>query len=190
MSDFPHSALDEYKTQASLLLKQLRSDDTQKALESAVRFQQLPHLANKSAIEIVKSEQIKLKHALTVIAQEHNHESWASFKQKLERKAKLKAHKQANPYHTDLYPRRCAGYVLEWHSDYEIASTELGRIGGYLLPYKKQFFICEAPYIEELGLDPDDPDWALINWNWVRPADQDAWQRLNEKLQVASSKLF
>ena len=61
MSDFPHSALDEYKTQASLLLKQLRSDNAQKALESALRFQQLPHLADKSTIEIVKSEQIKLK---------------------------------------------------------------------------------------------------------------------------------
>lgn len=186
MSDFPHSALDEYKTQASLLLKQLRSDDTRQALSAALRFQQLPHLTDSSSVEIIKSKQIKLKHALAVIAQEHNFESWASFKQKLDRKAKLTAYRQGNPYYTDLYPRQCSGHILEWHSDYEVASTELGRTGGYLFPYKKQFFICEAEYIEALGLDPDDSDWELIGWNWVKPTDQDAWQRLNQKLQNIS----
>ncbi|MGB7339052.1 MAG: hypothetical protein WBC91_09190 [Phototrophicaceae bacterium] len=72
--------------------------------------------------------------------------------------------------------------MLEWHADYEIANSELGRSGGYLFPYKKQFFICESAYIEELGLDPDDADWQAIGYNWVKPLNQSAGQRLNAQL--------
>jgi hypothetical protein len=76
--------------------------------------------------------------------------------------------------------------MLEWHARYEIADSELGRYGGYLLPYKNQFFICDAEYISTLGLNPDDPDWELIGWNWVQPKDQSAWQRLDSKLHAIS----
>ena len=31
--------------------------------------------------------------------------------------------------------------------------------------------------VRELGLDPDDSDWARIDWDWVRPADTEAWRR-------------
>lgn len=184
MDDFPHSALEEYKTQASILLKQLRSNDTATALKTALRFQQLPHLFNLSAIEIIKSGQVKLKHALAVIAQEHDFDSWVDFKRNLELKEKL--HQRRETYYTLLYPRQCTGFVLEWHANYEIASTELSRSGGYLLPYKNQFFICEAEYISELGLDPDDPDWARIGYNWVKPANQSAWKSLDSKLRTIS----
>jgi hypothetical protein len=27
-------------------------------------------------------------------------------------------------------------------------------------------------------LEPDDPDWEKIDWNWSRPRDRDAWNRL------------
>ena len=184
MDDFPHSALEEYKTQASILLKQLRSDDTAAAPKAALRFQQLPHFLNQSAIDIIKSRQVKLKHALTVIAQEHDFDSWVDFKRHLERKDKLAERRES--YYTLLYPPQAARFVLEWHANYEIASTELSRSGGYLLPYKKQFFICEAEYIAELGLDPDDPDWELIGYNWIHPADQSAWERLDSKLRAIS----
>lgn len=186
MDDFPHSALEEYKTQASILLKQLRSDDTATALKTALRFQQLPHLLDLSTIEIIKSGQVKLKHALAVIAQEHDFDSWTDFKRKLELKEKLMQRRDS--YYTLLYPQRCARFMLEWHADYEIASTELSRSGGYLLPYKKQFFICEAEYITQLGLDPGDPDWARIDYNWVKPSDPSAWEGLDSKLRAISQQ--
>jgi hypothetical protein len=187
MTDFPHSALEEYKTQASLLLKHLNADDPQIALESAARFQKLPHLQDATAQALVKSDQIKLKHALAVIALEHNFGSWAAFKHHLERKEQLVQRRQS--YYTRLYPARCAGYMLEWHADYDVASLELGGNGGYLFPYKNQFFICQAEYIERLGLDPDDPDWERIAYNWVHPADQAAWQRLDDKLRAFEVQL-
>ncbi|MGB7339053.1 MAG: hypothetical protein WBC91_09195 [Phototrophicaceae bacterium] len=86
MNDFPHSLLDEYKTQASILLKQLHSDNQQQALQAAIRFQQLPLFAQLSSSEVIQSNTVKLKHALAVIAHEHAYESWHDFKHYLTRK--------------------------------------------------------------------------------------------------------
>lgn len=187
MTDSSHSELDEYKTQAAILLKQVRSSDSAIALKAAERFQQLPYLADNSPEAIAASDEIKLKHALNVLAVEHSYADWSAFKAYLQKKARL--HSQYTERFTMLYPRRCSGFINEWHSNYEIANTELGRNGGYLLPYKDQFFICAAIYIETLGLDPDDPDWERIAYNWVQPADQAAWERLDAKLRQISAEM-
>ena len=180
MATFPHSELDEYKTQAVLLLKQLRSDDSQLSLKAAERFQQLPHLTDITIAEIAASDQIKLKHALNVIALEHNYGNWSDFKQHLERKENFRA--KLKDQYTLVYPQRCSHIMNGWHPNYESAKDELKEIGGYLFPYRNQFFICDTGYIRVLGLDPYDPDWKLIGWDWVQPADQAAWERLNAKL--------
>jgi len=75
--------------------------------------------------------------------------------------------------------------VNRWFTTYEAALSSLRHEGGYLLPYKGQFFVTLAEGIRELGLDPDDPDWEKVGWDWVRPADVDAWQRLVEKRRIA-----
>lgn len=189
MSNFPHSLLDEYKTQAHLLFKQLRSDNQQTATIAANRFQQLSYFQDVSISELIKPDTVKLKHALHVIAYEHGNVSWADLKKEQERQVRYRAYKQKKgSAYTLLYPERCTRFTNEWHVDYEIASTELGRNGGYLLPYKNQFFICQSVYIEELGLDPDDSDWERIGWNWVQPTDQAAWERLNNQLRQLSSR--
>ncbi|MEO1289220.1 MAG: hypothetical protein AAFV93_15760 [Chloroflexota bacterium] len=174
MSDYRHTNLNEFKTQAAILLKQLQAPDTQMGRQAVQRFAQLPYF------DVLKPQNTKLKHALAVIAIEQGFETWTKLKQYLERKSLLA--QRRNSYFTLLYPARCSGFVLEWHTKYEVANTALGRLGGYLLPYKNQFFICEADYIAELGLDPNDVDWEYIGYNWVNPADKDAWHRLNAKL--------
>lgn len=55
------------------------------------------------------------------------------------------------------------------------------RAGGYPLPYRHHFFVCEPGAIEELGLDPADPDWELVDWDCARPKDPEACQRLMAK---------
>ncbi|MEQ8672528.1 MAG: hypothetical protein RLP44_25040 [Aggregatilineales bacterium] len=191
MDELPHSNLDEIKTQAALLLKQVRSSDPATVLNAAKRFQQLSYFAEHTPENIAASAElingIKLKHALHVLALEHNFPTWTAFKTYLERKDRLRS--QYGVRFTMLYPQRCASFINEWHASYEIASTELGRSGGYLLPYKSQFFICEAEYIERLGLDPDDPDWERIGYNWVQPADQEAFARLDSKLRQLTAEM-
>ena len=48
MTDFPHSALEEYKTQASILLKHLRSDDTATRLECCSAFSGIAAMVDSS----------------------------------------------------------------------------------------------------------------------------------------------
>ena len=57
--------------------------------------------------------------------------------------------------------------------------------GGFLLPHGDQFFVTGKGGILELGLDPTDPDRERIGWEWVHPAERDAWERLREKRELA-----
>lgn len=146
----------EAKIQASILLKSLGSPET--TLRAAKRFQQLPEFAS---IEIQPKE-VKYKHALAVIALENGFASWTDLK-----------------IQTHLI---ISGYLNKWFARYEEAKIIQHKQGGFLFPYKNQFFICEADYIERLGLNPTDPDWQAIHCDWVNPADKKAWQRLYKKI--------
>jgi len=68
-----------------------------------------------------------------------------------------------------------------WFPTYDEAWESREEEGGWLFPYRQHFFVTEADAVRELGLDPDDPDWELIGWDWVRPLDPEAWERLREQ---------
>lgn len=81
-------------------------------------------------------------------------------------------------------------FLNRWFSNYEDARKSLESEGGFLLPYKHHFFVCDAEAIRALGLEPNDPDWEKIGWNCVHPMDMQAYQRLLEKReQVVSESL-
>jgi len=75
--------------------------------------------------------------------------------------------------------------VSQWFTSYEEARTSLEASGGFLLPYRNQFFVTSSAAIECLGLDPSDPDWSSIGWDWVRPLDPAARDRLVDKRIMA-----
>ena len=155
--------IEECKIQASILLKSLHSTDLAKANQTAKRFQRLPEFKELSLDEILKNN-IKRKHALTVIAIENGFKSWVDLKSQIY-----------------LFT---GGFLNKWFVNYIDAKSHRESDGGYLLPYKNQFFICDSDYINHIGLDPKDPDWSLIGWDWVKPNDQIAWSRLNKKLNL------
>lgn len=79
-----------------------------------------------------------------------------------------------------------SGILLHiWFSEYAQARSVLAQqADGFLLPYRRQCFIVQAPFIEALGLNPVDPAWAVIGRDLVAgygtPAWRAlAWQRLN-----------
>lgn len=79
-----------------------------------------------------------------------------------------------------------SGILLHiWFSEYAQARSVLAQqVDGFLLPYRRQCFIVQAPFIEALGLKPADPAWAAIGRDLVAaygtPAWRAlAWQRLN-----------
>lgn len=86
---------------------------------------------------------------------------------------------------TIWYPRTLDVFLNRWFTNYEDARASLESEGGYLLPYKRQFFVCEAGAIRAMGLEPDDTDWERINRDCAQPADEQAYQRLREKREQA-----
>lgn len=79
-------------------------------------------------------------------------------------------------------------FLNRWFPSYEDARRSLESEGGFLLPYRRHFFVCESEAIRAMGLEPDDPDWERIGWDCVRPVDMQAYQRLHEKREQAVRK--
>ncbi|MFL6211036.1 MAG: hypothetical protein ACJ74W_19460 [Pyrinomonadaceae bacterium] len=170
-----------YRLAARQLIKQLRADDSEVAAAAAARFQQLRSFAAKTIAEILAARaQIRLKHALAVIAAEHGQPSWRALKAAVEPNVQAPRAAEVRPGR-EMYARGLDVLLNRWFARYEDARASREQQGGWLLPFDQQFFICEAEGIRVLGLDPDDPDWALIGWDWVQPQDPAAWLRLKQK---------
>ncbi len=162
---YKQHSFEDYKIQASFLLKAFHSTDNDKRTQALKRFQRLPEFSTLSYDDILKGD-IKRKHALAVIALENGFKSWIDLKSQ-----------------TYLFS---GGFLNKWFSNYAEAKSHRESAGGFLLPYKNQFYICDADYITHIGLDPYDPDWKLIAWDWIKPNDRTAWLRLNKKLNAAN----
>lgn len=158
----PHKSfsVNECKIQASILLKSLRSCDVAISQKAAKRIQRLPEFKACSLEEIIHHP-IKHKHALAVVAIEKGFASWADLKCQL--------------------PFIRGGFLNHWFASYADAKSYLDAHGGFLLPFKNQFFICDANYINHLGFNAEDADWQLIKYDWAHPANKSAWQRLYKK---------
>ncbi len=76
-------------------------------------------------------------------------------------------------------------FLNRWFSTYEEARKSLETDGGYLLPYKRHYFVCQADVIRALGLDAEDSDWEKIGRDVAHPADEQAYKRLREKREQA-----
>jgi len=153
-------SVDECKVQASILLKSLHSNDLATSQKAAKRFRRLPEFKPASLEEIVQAD-IKRKQALTIIAMERGFKSWADLKCQL--------------------PFIRGGFLNQWFANYTDAKSYQRLNGGFLLPFKNQFFICEADYINNLGFNAEDADWTLIGYDWASPDNKEAWQRLYKK---------
>ena len=75
-------------------------------------------------------------------------------------------------------------FLNRWFPNYEAARKALEEGGGYLLPYKHHYFVCEADVIRALGLDPHDPDWQKVAWDCGAPTDSEAYERLRSKREA------
>lgn len=162
MSD--RESLPRLRAAARLLLKKLRAGDR----VAAARFARLQSFAALSVDELLQTpERVRLKHALTLLAVERGSPSWTALKRAREGTAVV-----------EMYEPRLAAYLNLWFASYDEAKAVQQREGGYLLPYRQYCFLTSKEGVRELGLDPDDPDWARIGFDWVQPADSAAHARL------------
>jgi hypothetical protein len=170
--------LDECKIGASLLLKDLRHEDRARSLRGADRFRILPYFAPDGPDAIIERRgAIRLKYALAVVAAELGYATWADCKRRLEPPPSARLDTEA------FFPANWgAAFLNRWFARYDEARASLEAEGGYLFPYRRQFFLCEPGFLEARGIDPADPDWDRIGRDWLRPADEAARVRLERKL--------
>jgi hypothetical protein len=63
-----------------------------------------------------------------------------------------------------------------WLARYEQAQAALAADPqAFLLPYRRQFMVVQADFIEELGVDARHPAWADISHDLVAAYGGDAW---------------
>ncbi len=170
-STTPIPLIEECKVRASLLCKDLRGADPQRAAAALRRMSRLePPGPGPSAFQH--------KHALAVVAGEIGYPSWTELTD--DSSARPEITKVAvDTWASRLCPRSAGGFLNHWFVAYAEAQELRARQGGYLLPYRAQFFVCQAGFIAALGLLPEHSDWQAIDWDWVRPRDLPAWRRLN-----------
>lgn len=145
----------------------MHSTDFEQATQAAKRFQRLPEF-EKYSLESICCAEFKHKNALAVIAQEKGFASWADLKCQL--------------------PFIRGGFLNQWFAHYADAKFYLQLNGGFLFPYKNQFFVCDVDYVDNLGFDAKDPDWKLIGYDWENPDNKEAWWHLYKKwMQIQES---
>jgi hypothetical protein len=168
---------DECRIRASLLLKDLRCDDARRAERAAERFRALAYFSSHEPDVIVaRRDSIQLKHALAVIAAELGYATWNDCKRRLD----TPSHRRIDTER--FFAAHGCGFLNRWFARYDEACASLEAHGGYLFPYRHQFFICEWGFLDALGIDPADPDWERIGCDWVRPRDEAARDRLERTL--------
>ncbi|MCA9641370.1 MAG: hypothetical protein KC492_11770 [Myxococcales bacterium] len=146
------------------------------------RLRALPELrrADDAAI-VAQGGELRRKHCLAVVARECGFPSWEHALRALSGDVEIFEHG------TLLYSS--SGVLNHWFTSYaeaHAAWADARRDGvAYLFAYKRDYFVTGVAFVESLGLDPDDPDWQALGWNWVKPANVEARARLFYKRLLA-----
>ncbi len=115
----------------------------------------------------------KRRHCLHAVARRVGFRNWTHARDVLERTESIDRG-------TLMYRNTHGAITNIWCASYAEAKQARAVSSGFLLPYKHQFQIVQAPYIEWLGLEPGDPDWDAIGRDWIEPTNVDAWTRITD----------
>lgn len=171
-------AIRELKIRAEILHRRIQAND-----HLAIgRLRVLPEFRRASYEHLTAAiGTIRRRDCLTVLAAELGFASWPQAKSAISGDRPV-----VDPgadFGTILYPGpRCAAHLNRWYKTYEEAAADRTASGGYLLAYKRQYLVVDRYFIESLGLDPADPDWEALGFDWVRPKNVAARSRLYGQL--------
>ncbi len=187
------NASDRIKLEATRLQKQAREAFAQSqtqgersdALSTLVaRFRALREWQNLDDGSVAnRLAVVAMSKCLDLLAIEAGHDGWAQYVAVLQGS-------QQDEEATELYHFGKSEFNLNvWCPSYEAARIYLETHRGFfLLQYKGSFFLAQEGHIRGLGLDPVDPDWEKIGWDWVSPKDIEAKDRLRQKLRQHREK--
>lgn len=172
----------ELKIRAEILQKRVTSGDA----AARTRLRALTELAKADDDAIATfATSLQRKHCLAVVARECGFSSWDHASRV------LRGDSSELDFGTLLSDKATGGTLNAWFVDYSEARRVLddrrrADSRAYLLAYRRQFVVVDIQYVEGLGLDPDDPDWVAIDFDWPRPRDRAAWTRLIGKRLAAT----
>lgn len=123
---------------------------------------------------VERGETLQRRHCLAAVATRLGFDNWGHARAVLER---------TGGRDLGLLMYRDSGGAISniWSASYEQARGIRAQTGGFLLPYRRQFQIVEAHYIDWLDLDPGHPDWREIGHDWVQPSSLEAWSRITDR---------
>lgn len=114
----------------------------------------------------------KLRHCLNEVAQDAGFAHWEHARRVLAGEAA-----PGEDMGAFWHAPGCDALLNQWFADAATARAAL-RPGRYLLPFRRQFVVVEAPYLRELGLDPADPAWRTLGGDLVAGYGTAAWHAL------------
>ena len=167
--------ISDLKAQARILHRQVASGDPR----AVARVRVLAELAGGGVHAV--AVRTRRRHCLATLARELGFRGWPHA-------ATVLRGADASDFGTLLYPAGAEVHWNIWSASYEQAAAVRESNGGYLLAYRRHFFVTDRHFIATLGLDPDDPDWERIGRDWVKPARPDARERLYRKLIQGRAK--
>ena len=159
------NAIQDLKAHARVLNRRVQSREH----EMLQRVRTLPEL--RLLDDHALAEQIQRRHCLALIARALGFAGWSHASAILQGES-------TDDFGTLLYPPGGSAHWNIWSAAYDEARMIRSQHGGYLLAYRRHYFICDRYFIETLGLDPDDVDWERIGRDWVQPTEPAARERL------------
>jgi len=170
----------ELRVRAEVLHKRLVAGDA-RARSRLRALHEHRHADDASLVMLATN--VRRKHCLAVAARECGFTSWEHACRVLQ------GDSRELDFGTLLYGE-ASGTLNQWSASYEEARETLDLSAPaprmYLLAYKRHFFVANVDFIRELMIDPDDPDWRAIGWDWVRPTYPQARARLYYKRIVST----
>lgn len=168
--------LREVRIRASLLMKSLARNDA----AALARVHRYLSARKSKQVMPVDGSAVKRRTALEVVAQEFGHTSYAVMRELLSDNRRQPS--SGKMVDTELFFRKGQfAYWNNWYADYADAVAHRRTAGGYLFPYRHQFVVVEADFLVGLGVDPTNADWAAIGFDWVKPQNQAAFERLSRE---------
>jgi len=157
--------LNQLKIEAKLLHKRLKSGSD----NSVEAYLNHPIFRNLSSSQIEeKRKGIRLKDSYHLIASTYGFSRWEDLKRQVIK-------------NDMLYRSNGVGLIHKWFKSDTEASKYHIKYGGYLLQFWADYVICGVEYIQLLGLHHYAEEWKAIGYNWIKPADQAAYQKLYQK---------
>lgn len=161
--------ISDLKARARILHRQIASGDP----HAVARVRTLAELAVGDLQAV--AARTRRRHCLTTLARELGFRGW-------QHAVAVLRGTDTSDFGTLLYPPGAEVHWNIWSASYAKAAAIRADHGGYLLAYRRHFFITDRHFIATLGIDPDDPDWERIDRDWVKPTRPAARERLYGKL--------